>query len=123
MLNQFNKINQFYAWWVSSLLSCLPEKWFKNLTNLKSNFDLVITHRGGSIIIMTDQGKILDSISRSRKAEIDLEKRTSDETLVDGYSDGEMIGEEKLITNHDPLISLDPDSIDSNLENQKKEIN
>lgn len=123
MLNTLKQINQFYSWWIYSLLSCLPEEWYSFFSGAKSNFDLVIVHQEDSIIIMTNQGKILDSIPLSGKDGIDLKNLPAEESVVGKFSNTQLSDAEKLYPDLDPSISPVSETLDFDLTDQKQEIN
>ena len=68
IISLLQRIHQFWRWWKSTLLSCLPEAWLRYLTTVRSNFDLVVTRRGSTVFLLNRKGSIIDSI--------DLESQT-----------------------------------------------
>ncbi len=63
MIRFFGKINWFYSWWKETLLSTLPDSWYRYLTDIGNNVELVIVHQGDTLFVQTDKGKIVESIS------------------------------------------------------------
>jgi len=122
MLNPFKKVSQFFKWWKSSLLSCLPEKWNKYLSDLKSNFKLIVMHQEYSVTLMTAQGKVLNSIPLSHSTGIDLENLPSDKKVISGFSDSELAGVANITPKLDPPLSLNPGSVDFELDDQTQEL-
>ncbi len=121
MLNPFKKVSRFYTWWISTLLSCLPEKWNKYLSDLKSNINLVIKHHENSIVIMNDQGEILESVPLSSSAGIETGDLASEKMEIAGFSDSELVEVGKLMPDIDPPLYSNADSVDLDLTGRKGE--
>ncbi len=122
MLNPFRKVPRFYAWWISSLLSCLPEKWIKYLSDLNSNISLVIKHQQNSIVIMSDQGKIIESVPLSSQAGSESEDLSVRELEITGLSDSELVEAGKVMPDIDPTVYSNTGSVDFNLTDRNEEL-
>ncbi len=118
MLRVFQYIEDFFSWWVQTLLSCLPEKWSAYLQSNKGKFGLVIVHQGDSILLMDDQGKLLDSVAGSGTSIIDLENLPTEAPIVGDFSNTQLRAAEKLASGQDPPLSVSPNSLDLDLSDR-----
>lgn len=115
MLNPLAATGRFFTWWGQSLLGCLPEKWHAYLTGAKSHFDLVIKHQRGSIVLMTEQGKILDSITLTEKSELDSDDYSVEDTLMGRISNTQLKAAGNLLVDRDPPLSASRGKLDFDL--------
>lgn len=115
MLNPLAATGRFFTWWGQSLLGCLPEKWHAYLTGAKSHFDLVILHQRGSILLMTEQGKILDSITLTEKSGLAPDDSPVEDTLMGRISNTQLKVAGNLLVDRDPPLSTSPGKLDFDL--------
>ncbi len=111
MINSFKYIAQFYTWWKSSLLSCLPEKLVRYLSSHGSHFDLVVTRQGSTVFILNDQGAIIDSVPLTDNTQVHLTDLSLDKTNANLFSNTELAQVGKLSPEGDPPISLNTTSL------------
>ena len=112
MLNPFSYAKRFFFWWIQNLQSCLPEKWVSFLSGARARYDLVITHQGDSILVVTDQGEVLDGVSQCENSTFDVTSLAAEETAGPRFSNTQLRAAAKLVPDRDPPLSLDADSPD-----------
>ncbi len=115
-------ISQFYRWWISALISCLPQRFSSYVTDLGSNVELVIAHQGNSIFIQTTRGKILDSKSLTQDVEIDMAMLPAEKTDVRAGSYNTFIDANKEVLGTDPPLLQQDDNLDITLNGQNQEV-
>ncbi len=71
MSNMLSVFNKYFNWWITTLLSCLPEKLLAYFKKYNRQVDLVIAHKGESIFIQDGNSQIIDSISVKTTASSD----------------------------------------------------
>ncbi len=118
----WQKIHQFWRWWLSTLLSCLPETWLQYLTTLRTNFDLVVTRRGDTVFLLNKKGSIIDSIDLG--SQLSPSKPLSVESEADGeYASRDLSAAENLVPDQDPPVSLNQSTLDIVTTNQAHQHN
>ncbi|MCP4874940.1 MAG: PilN domain-containing protein [Gammaproteobacteria bacterium] len=115
-------ITRFYRWWISALISCLPQRYSSYVTDLGSNVELVIAHQGNSIFIQTTRGKILDSKSLTQDVEIDMAMLPAEKTDVRAGSYNTFIDANKEVLGTDPPLLQQDDNLDITLNGQNQEV-
>ena len=115
MLNPITASRRFFPWWGQSLLTCLPEKWHGYLSGTRGHFDLIIVHQEDSLVIMTDRGKVLGSITLSDISGIDLDNFPAEDSLIGRISNTQLRAAEKLMPDRDPPMSMNSGDLDLNL--------
>ena len=122
-MNPLKKASRIYGWWTGSLLSCLPDQWAGYISGARGNFDLVITHQGDTVFIMTDRGEILDTMSLTVNTGIDLANISVKESVIAGISNTQLKKTEEFVQDEDPPISLSSNTLDFDLGAQNQESN
>jgi len=112
MIHTFRKIVKFKRWWVSTLVSCLPDSWEKRLTNLGSQFDLVVERRGNTVFLLNSKGAIIESVDIDKQAEMkDAESITQQDVTVH-LSKSDLSAAANLVSDEDPPMRLSTTSLD-----------
>jgi len=116
------KLINFFKWWYSTLVSCLPHSWTLYFGGLNKDIDLVIVNQGNTVFIQTDRGKIIDSISLNVEQKIEgidqSIKLSSGFSSLSGVDSGHFSAEQQILSNIQESSATDKiDSVDTGKSN------
>ncbi len=113
---------RFYHWWISALISCLPQRMSRYVTDIGNQAELVIAHQGDSIFIQSTRGRILESISLTQNVEIDLAKLPNEKTDLRADANNTLSNIDQDVLGQDPRLSSHAGEIDITLTEHKQEV-
>ncbi len=113
---------RFYHWWISALISCLPQRMSRYVTDIGNQAELVIAHQGDSIFIQSTRGRILESISLTQNVEIDLAKLPNEKTDLRADANNTLSNIDQDVLGQDPRLSSHAGKIDITLTEHKQEV-